>query len=95
MGERLFLPDLWLTGARIARARGDALAAGHAIQAAREEARRQNALWLELAAQAHWCEHAASPPDELAALRALRQRIGTSLDTPLLARVDGLLDEAT
>ncbi len=56
-GERVYLPQLLLTEAAIARARGRAAAAEASIRRALQEARAQEAPWHELVALVELCEH--------------------------------------
>ncbi|SFL92019.1 AAA family ATPase [Variovorax sp. OV329] len=95
MGERLSQPDLWLTRARLARALGDRIAAASAARAGLEEARTQQAHWLELAAQADWCENEGTDDAALTALRDILGRVDQAVESPLLARVQALLHDAT
>ena len=54
--ERVYLPQLFLIEAAIARARGDSAAAHASVRQALAEARAQEAPWLELIALIELCE---------------------------------------
>ena len=70
-GERIYLPQLLLTEAAIARARGQRANADASIRRAITEARAQGALWLELLALTEICEHSTATVDDHRALGAL------------------------
>jgi ATP/maltotriose-dependent transcriptional regulator MalT len=83
--ERVYLPQLFLLEAAVARARGESDAAGAALRRAVDEARAQEAPWLELLALIDLCEgHGATARDRraLAALvDQLPEAIGTAAHT--------------
>jgi len=91
LGERLHLPDLLLLQARIALGLRDAPAARAAMQAARDEAQRQQALWLELTACAALCGLDEAKDADFAALAAARARLREGSQEALPVRVDALL----
>jgi hypothetical protein len=64
------------------------------MQAAVAEARAQEALWLELSALVALCELGDPAPTDLHALKDARIRLREGDDTPLVARVDRLLQAA-
>jgi ATP/maltotriose-dependent transcriptional regulator MalT len=90
-GERIYLPQLLLTEAAIARARGRRADADASIRRAIEEARAQGALWLELLALTELCEQATATDDDYRALRALVAQLNEGVDTPALARARALV----
>ncbi|MET0218836.1 MAG: hypothetical protein ABW205_13055 [Burkholderiales bacterium] len=67
-GERVYLPQLHLIDAAIARARGQSAVTHASVWRAVEEARAQEAPWLELMALVELCECGGA----------------TATDTPLL-----------
>jgi hypothetical protein len=91
IGERVFLPDLYLYQGRIALARADRDRAREAMRAALAEARAQQAAWVELCALVALCELPDRAPGDFAALADTRARQHEGLDTPLVCRADALL----
>ena len=89
--ERLYLPNLFMTQARIARARGDGPSATSAARRACAEARSQEAPWLELAALLEVCAHPGAQAQEWAALAALVERLPEAASTPPVRRARELL----
>jgi tetratricopeptide (TPR) repeat protein len=92
--ERVYLPQLLLTKAAIARARGHRANAEASIRGAIAEAQAQGALWLELLALTELCEHAAATVDDCRALGALVAGMNEGMDTPTVARAQVLLERA-
>ena len=90
-GERIYLPQLLLTEAAIARARGQRASAEKSIRRAIAEARAQGALWLELLTLTELCEYAAATVDDHRALGALVAQLSEGMDTPALSRARILL----
>ena len=90
-GERIYLPQLLLTEAAIARARGQLADADTSIRRAIAEARAQGALWLELLALTELCEHATATVDDHRALGALVDRLREARDTTALARAGAVV----
>ncbi len=90
-GERVYLPQLLLTEAAIARARGQLASAEKSIRRGIAEARAQGAHWLELLTLTELCEYAAATVDDHRALGALVAQLGEGMDTPALARAKILL----
>lgn len=82
LGERVYLPQLLMLEAAIARARGSTDAAAVAVRRALEEARTQQAPWLELPALVDVCEHHDATPADREALAALIDRLPEASDTP-------------
>jgi hypothetical protein len=91
IGERIFLPDLHLLEARIARGRNDLEGARTAALASLQEARRQQALWLELEAQVALCELHGAGRADFAALEDALARLNEGLDEALPVRARSLL----
>jgi tetratricopeptide (TPR) repeat protein len=89
-GERVYLPQLFLLAATIARGRGDADAAPAAVRRAVAEARAQEAPWLELMALVELCERDYATADERNALAALVERLPEAAETTVAARVRAL-----
>ena len=90
-GERVYLPQLLLTQAAIARARGQAAAAEASIRRALQEARAQEAPWHELVTLVALCEHDEAEPAERQALAALLEALPEAADTPPAAQARALL----
>lgn len=89
-GERVYLPQLLLFEASIARARGQASAALDRVRDAIAEARAQEAPWLELVALIELCEHGGATAKERRALEALVDALPEAGDTALVARARAL-----
>ena len=81
LGERVYLPQLFLMEAAIARARGDRAAADAAIRRAIAEARAQEAPWLELMALIELCDHDSATAEDRRALAALVDQLPEAIDT--------------
>ena len=81
LGERVYLPQLFLIQAAIARARGEPGVADAAIRRAIAEARAQEAPWLELMALLELCERGGATAKDRRALAALVDRLPEALDT--------------
>jgi ATP/maltotriose-dependent transcriptional regulator MalT len=91
-GERIYLPQLLLTEAAIARARGHRAEAAATIRRALTEARAQQARWLELLVLTELCEHTTATIAESSALRALVEEVGEGIETPALSRARSFVD---
>lgn len=91
LGERVYLPQLWLLQGRLAAARGDARAAREAMLEARAEARRQGAPWLEMIALTAHCEAADAQTDDFTALAATLASLSEGFDTVPVTRARALL----
>jgi DNA-binding winged helix-turn-helix (wHTH) protein/tetratricopeptide (TPR) repeat protein len=89
--ERVYLPQLLLLEARIARARGDSALADDVLERAVEEARAQGSPWLELLARLELCERDDASASCRQALAAVVDRIPEAIDTAALGRARALL----
>jgi DNA-binding winged helix-turn-helix (wHTH) protein/ATP/maltotriose-dependent transcriptional regulator MalT len=85
-GERVYLPQLLLFKASIARACGQASTALDLVHEAIAEARAQQAPWLELTALVELGEHGGASVKERRALAALVDALPEARDTALMAR---------
>jgi DNA-binding winged helix-turn-helix (wHTH) protein/tetratricopeptide (TPR) repeat protein len=74
-GERVYLPQLLLLDAAIARARGNAADAEGLVRRSLAEARAQDAPWHERVALLALCEHGGATPAERQALGALEAQL--------------------
>ncbi|MFO1205853.1 MAG: AAA family ATPase [Burkholderiales bacterium] len=92
--ERVYLPQLLLIQAAIARARGESAAAHAAARQAVAEARTQEAPWLELMALVELCEYDGATAEDRYALAALVDQLPEAIDTTAVARARALLDKA-
>jgi hypothetical protein len=92
LGERVYLTQLYLMQAAIARARGERSAAEASIRRAIAEARAQEAPWLELIALIELCENARAAPEDQGALAALVDRLPEASDTTAVAKARALID---
>ena len=93
LGERVYLPQLFVMQAAIARARGDRAAADAAIRRAIAEARAQEAPWLELMALIELCDRHSATAKDRRALAALIDQLPEARDTAAVARARALLDK--
>jgi hypothetical protein len=91
--ERVYLPQLFVMQAAIARARGDRAAADAAIRRAIAEARAQEAPWLELIALIELCDRHSATAKDRRALAALIDQLPEALDTPAGGKARALLDK--
>jgi DNA-binding winged helix-turn-helix (wHTH) protein/tetratricopeptide (TPR) repeat protein len=90
-GERVYLPQLFLIQAAIARARG-ASADAHALtRQALTEAIAQEAPWLQLIALLQLCEWNAANSEERDALAALLDQLPEAVHTTAFTRARALL----
>ena len=85
-GERVYLPQLFLIEAAIARARGQSAIAAASVRRAIAEARGQEARWLELLALNELCDHDGATPEDRRALAALVDELPEANDTTAVAR---------
>jgi len=92
LAERVYLPQLLVMQATISRAGGDRAGAGAAIRRAIEEARAQEAPWLELMALIELCDRHGGTLKDRRALAALLGRLPEALDTPAAQKARTLLD---
>ncbi|HET7033825.1 MAG TPA: transcriptional regulator, partial [Casimicrobiaceae bacterium] len=88
--ERVYLPQLFMMQAAIARARGDRATADAAIRRAIAEARAQEAPWLELIALIELCDRHSATAKDRRALAALIDQLPEALDTPAAAKARAL-----
>ncbi len=93
LGERVYLPQLFVMQAAIARVRGDRAAADAAIRGAIAEARAQEARWLELMALIELCDCHSPTAEDRRALAALVDQLPEALDTPAAGKARSLLDK--
>ena len=93
LGERVYLPQLFMMQAAIARARGDRAAADAAIRRAIAEARAQEAPWLELMAAIELCDRHSATAKDRRALTALVDQLPEALNTPAAGKARALLDK--
>ena len=90
LAERVYLPQLWLLEAAIARAQGRPDGAA-SVRRAIEEARAQEAPWLELLALVDLCEHHEAAAAERSALALLVDRLPEAGDTVPVRRARSIL----
>lgn len=89
--ERVYLPQLFLLEAAIARARRDSNAAEQSLRRAVEEARDQESPWLETLALVDMCEAKVATKEEWRRLSALADGLPEAAGTPLLKRARELV----
>jgi hypothetical protein len=89
--ERVYLPQLLVLQARIARARAQPATALASVRSAIDEARAQKAAWLELLALVELCEHAGAKAKDRQALAALVDRLPEAADTDAVTRARALI----
>ena len=93
LGERVYLPQLFVMQAAIARTRGGRAAADAAIHRAIAEARAQEAPWLELMALIELCDCHSATAKERRALAALVDQLPEALNTSAARKARALLDK--
>ncbi|MET1084851.1 MAG: hypothetical protein ABWY12_17675 [Burkholderiales bacterium] len=93
-GERVYLPQLHLIDAAIARARGQSAVTHASVRRAVEAARAQEAPWLELMALVELCECGGATAEDRHALAALVDQLPEAIDTTAVKRARALLDGA-
>jgi DNA-binding winged helix-turn-helix (wHTH) protein/tetratricopeptide (TPR) repeat protein len=91
LGERVYLPQLCLLEAAIARARGKATVAEAAVRRSIAEAKAQEAPWLELVALVELCDGGAATDADRRALRALVDALPEAAGTTALKRARAVL----
>jgi DNA-binding winged helix-turn-helix (wHTH) protein/Tfp pilus assembly protein PilF len=89
--ERVYLPQLFLLEAAIARARRDSNAAGQSMRRAVHEARDQGSPWLETISLAELCETKVATKEDRSRLSALVDALPEAAETPLLKRARELV----
>jgi tetratricopeptide (TPR) repeat protein len=94
-GERVYLPQLYLMEAAIARGRGKRQAAERSVRRAITEARAQEAPWLELIAVVELCDHQGATAEDRHTLAALVDQLPEASDTTAVAKARALIDKAT
>jgi tetratricopeptide (TPR) repeat protein len=92
LAERVYLPQLLLLEAAISRGRGRFDDGAASARRAIEEARAQDAPWLELLALLDLCEHHDATAGEVLALEALVARLPEAADTAKVARARSLVE---
>jgi tetratricopeptide (TPR) repeat protein len=90
-GERVYLPQLFLIQAAIARGRGQSAVAHASARRAVAEARAQEAPWLELIALLGLCEYGGAKAEDRHALAALVNQLPESIDTAPLMKAQELI----
>jgi hypothetical protein len=90
-GEGVYLPQLLLLQAAIARAEGRPDAAASSVRLALEEAREQQAPWLELLALSELRAHHDASTAERQALAELVERLPEAADSEPVVRARTLL----
>jgi ATP/maltotriose-dependent transcriptional regulator MalT len=89
-GERIYLPQLLLTQAAIARGQGDCRLASDSIQRALAEARTQGAAWFELLAMVELVEHTDATSEDRRALAACANQLPEASGTVAFSRAQAL-----
>jgi DNA-binding winged helix-turn-helix (wHTH) protein len=89
--ERVYLPQLFLLEATIARGCGDPGSAQAAVRRAIAEARAQEAPWLEMMALVELCAHDGPAAEDRRALAALADQLSEAVGTSVLERARALV----
>jgi len=79
--ERVYLPQLYLTEAAIARARGNSAAAEEAVRRGLAEAREQEAPWHVLLALVELCQHGKAGAADWDALATVLEQVPEAAET--------------
>jgi hypothetical protein len=95
IGERVYIVPVLVLQGRIHATQGDADAARKSLRAALEEARAQQAPWLELMALVALCELKKPAKEDRVALKEARGRINGGSDTVLVQRADQLIGKTS
>jgi hypothetical protein len=90
-GERVYLPQLFLTEAAIARGNREPAVAEASVRHALAEARAQEAPWLELLALIDLCTYDGATTQDRHALAALVDRLPEAIDTVAVKTAQALL----
>ena len=93
LGERVYLPQLFLLEAAIARGRGESAVARDSVRRAVEEARAREAPWLELIALLELCEHDGATTEDRRALAALVDQLPEATSTTAVKKARTLLGQ--
>jgi tetratricopeptide (TPR) repeat protein len=93
-GETIYLPQLLLTEAAIARGRGNSRDASDCVKRAIAEARKQGAAWFELLAMMELIEHTDATSEDQQAFATLVSRLPEASDTVAFSRAQTLLQPA-
>jgi tetratricopeptide (TPR) repeat protein len=93
-GERVYLPQLFLIEAAIARGRSESAVAHASVRRAIAEARAQEAPWLELMALLELCEYDGATAEDRQALAALVDQLPEAINTTAVKRARALLVKA-
>jgi hypothetical protein len=91
ISERVYLPQLYLMHAAIARAHGDPKGGDASLRRALEEAKSQEAPWLELMARNALCDNDVGNAVHRKALATLVDRMSEASDTDAIAKARTLL----
>ena len=91
LGERIYLPQLLLTQAAIARGHGNSRDATDSVKRAIDEARKQGAAWFELLAMMELIEHTDATSEDQRAFAALVSQLPEASDTVAFSRAQALL----
>ena len=89
--ERVYLPQLFLTHAAIARGRDNSASADASLRRAVTESRAQEAPWLELLALIDLCKYGRPTGEDRQVLAALVDRLTDASDTTAVATAKKLL----
>lgn len=90
-GERIYLPQLFLVEAAIARGRGDSTGARASVRRALAEAHAQEAPWLELLALVELCEGKRVTAEDRQTLAALVDQLPEAKGTAVLEKARALI----
>ena len=90
LGEKVYLPQLRLLEAAVARAQGRADAGAACTRRAIDEARALEAPWFELLALVDLCEHGGVTAEDRRALAALVDQLPEAAETALVRRARSL-----
>ena len=93
LGERIYLPQLLLIEAALARGHGDSVAANASVRCAIDEARAQEAAWLELLAMLELFEYGDATAQDRRALETLIEMLPEAIDTAAHAKARAWLGD--
>jgi ATP/maltotriose-dependent transcriptional regulator MalT len=94
LAERVYLPQMYLIEAAIARSRGELAVAQASVRRALAEARNQGAPWLELMALIELWQQDGATAQDRRGLAVLVERLPEASDTKAYMKARTLLDRA-
>ena len=92
LGERVYLPQLFLIEAAVARGRGESESATASVRRAIAEAQAEEAPWTELLALVELCASAGARPSDRRALATLVEKLPEAQGTAAIGKARVILE---